>query len=138
MRVGREDRPRGAVREKAWMGNAICLAVCAIVCVGCVGMETSSRPAVGPQSSWEEIRGTPGLIVSAPRIPFGARAVSVTNVCRSGDRFRAKASDGTALETLAAGHRASYAVQVGRIVGDAETSTFRALFVKPFEIPPCA
>jgi hypothetical protein len=71
-------------------------------------------------------------------IPFGARAVSVTDVCRSGDKLRAKASDGTVLETPAAGHRPSYTIQVGRIVGDGETSTFRALFAKPFEIPPCA
>ena len=124
--------------KKAWMGNAICVAAYAVVCVGCAGMETSSPPAVGPQSSWEEIRGTPGLIVSAPMIPFGARAVAVTDVCRGGDGLRATAADGVVLETLAAGHRSSYVIQVGRIVGDAETSTFRALFVKSFEIPPCS
>ena len=124
--------------KKASMGNAICVAVCAVVCVGCAGMETSSSPAVGPQSSWEEIRGTPGLIVSAPMIPFGARAVAVTDVCRSGDKLRATIADGAALETPAAGHRSSYTIEVGRIVGDAETSKFRALFVKPFDVPPCA
>jgi hypothetical protein len=70
-------------------------------------------------------------------IPFGARAVSVTNVCRSGDRLRATAADGTALETSAAGHRSSYTIEVGRMVGDAETLKFRALFVKPFEVPTC-
>jgi len=70
-------------------------------------------------------------------IPFGARAVSVTNVCRSGDRLRAKAADGTTLETSAAGHRSSYTIEVGRMVGDAETLKFRALFVKPFEVPTC-
>ena len=105
---------------------------------GCATTGITCRPAVGPQSSWEEIRGTPGLVVNAPMIPFGARAVAVTDVCRSGDRLRATAADGTALETPAAGHRSSYTIQVGRIVGDAETSTFRALFVKSFEIPPCS
>lgn len=109
----------------------------AALCGGCVGTAPLSTPAVGPQSTWEEIRGTPGLVVNAPMIPFGARAVAVTDVCRSGDRLRAKASDGAALETSAAGHRSSYTVQVGRIVGDGETSKFRALFVKPFEVPPC-
>ena len=71
-------------------------------------------------------------------IPFGARAASVTDVCRSGDRLRATAADGAALETPAAGHRASYTVQVGRVVGDGETSKFRALFVKSFEVSACA
>jgi hypothetical protein len=71
-------------------------------------------------------------------IPFGARAVSVTDVCRSGDRLRAKAADGGALETPAAGHRPSYTIAVGRIVGDGENGGFRALFVKLFEVPPCS
>jgi hypothetical protein len=71
-------------------------------------------------------------------IPFGARAVAVTDVCRSEERLRATAADGTTLETPAAGHRSSYTIEVGRIVGDGESSKFRALFVKPFEVPPCA
>jgi hypothetical protein len=119
------------------MGKALGFAMLVAVCGGCATTGTPAGPAVGPQSSWEEIRGTPGLVVNAPMIPFGARAVAVTDVCRSGDRLRATAADGTALETPAAGHRPSYAIQVGRIVGDAETSTFRALFVKPFEVPAC-
>ena len=122
---------------KGSIGLAICVTVCAVVCVGCAGMETYPSPAVGPQSSWEEIRGTPGLVVNAPMISFGARGVSVTDVCRSGDRLRATAADGTKLETAVAGNRSSYTIEVGRIVGDAETSKFRALFAKPFEIPPC-
>jgi hypothetical protein len=123
--------------KNAWMGNAICVAVCAVVCVGCAGMETSSPPAVGPQSSWEEIRGTPDLMLNPPVIRFGARSVSVMDVCRNGDQLRATTGDGTALETPAAGHGSTYTIQVGRIVGDAETSKFRALFVKPFEVPAC-
>jgi hypothetical protein len=70
-------------------------------------------------------------------IPFGARAVAVTDVCRSGDRLRATTADGTALETAAADHRPSYPIPVGRIVGDGENGGFRALFVKAFAVPPC-
>ena len=120
------------------IGHVICVALCAVVSGACAGLETSSRPAVGPESSWDEIRATPGLVVNAPMIPFGARAVAVTDVCRSGDRLRATAADGTKLETPGAGHRSNYMIEVGRIVGDGETSKFRALFVKPFDVPPCA
>ena len=120
------------------MGKTIGVVVLLVIGGGCATTGTPAGPAVGPQSSWDEIRGTPGLVVSAPMIPFGARAVAVTNVCRSGDKLRAKAADGTALETAAAGHRSNYTIEVGRIVGDGETSKFRALFVKPFEVPPCA
>ena len=119
------------------IGHVICVVVCAAVCVACAGMETSSRPAVGPESSWEEVRGTPHLMLNPPVIRFGARAVSVMDVCRSGDQLRATTGDGTALETPAAGHGSTYTIQVGRIVGDGETSKFRALFVKPFDIPAC-
>lgn len=108
------------------------------ICGGCAGTAPPSTPGVGPQSTWDEIRATPGLVVNAPMIPFGARAVAVTNVCRSGEMLRATAADGTKLETPAAGHRSSYTIEVGRIVGDGETSKFRALFAKPFEVPPCA
>lgn len=104
---------------------------------GCATTGTLTGPTFGPQSSWDEIRGTPGLVVNAPMIPFGARAVAVTNVCRSGDTLRATAADGTTLETPGAAHRSTYTIAVGRIVGDGETSKFRALFVKPFEVPPC-
>lgn len=104
---------------------------------GCATTGTMDGIPVGPQSSWGEIRGTPGLVVNAPMIPFGARAVSVTDVCRSRDILRATAADGTTLETPGAGHRSSYTIEVGRIVGDGETSRFRPLFVKPFEVPAC-
>ena len=108
------------------------------LCGGCMGTAPPNTPAVGPQSTWDEIRGTPGLVVNAPMIPFCARAVAVTNVCRSGDKLRATAADGTKLETPGAAHRSNYMIEVGRIVGDGETSKFRALFVKPFDVPPCA
>ena len=123
--------------KKLSMGNAICVAVCGGVCVGRAGLETRSRLDVVPQSSWDEIRGIPGLTVNAPMIPFGARAVAVTDLCRSEDRLRATAADGAALATPAAGHRSSYTIEVGTVVGDGETSKFRALFVKPCEVPAC-
>jgi hypothetical protein len=49
------------------------------------------------------MRIPPGLIVHAPIISFGLRAMSVTTVCRSGERLHSTAADGLALETLAAG-----------------------------------
>jgi hypothetical protein len=104
---------------------------------GCATTGPTTSTAVGPESSWDEIRGTPGLVVNAPMIPFGERAVAVTDVCRSGDSLRATTADGTTLETPVAGHRSGYMIEVGRIVGDGETSKFRALFVKPFDIPAC-
>ena len=126
--------------RKALLGKAIGVIVLAAIGGGCstAGPMAGAGPTVGPQSSWDEIRGTPGLVVNAPMIPFGARAVAVTDVCRSGDKLRATAADGTKLETPGAAHRSSYTIEVGRIVGDGETSKFRALFVKPFDVPPCA
>ena len=112
--------------------------LCATLYGGCAGVQPRMASDIGPHSSWDEIRATPGLVVNAPMIPFGARAVAVTNVCRSGEMLRATTADGTKLETPGAGHRSSYTIEVGRIVGDGETSKFRALFAKPFEVPPCA
>lgn len=119
-------------------GVSLVVIVFLAFCGGCAATGTSTQAAVGPESSWDEIRSTPGLVVNAPMIPFGARAVAVTDVCRSGDTLRATAADGTKLETPGAGHRSNYTIAVGRIVGDGESSKFRALFVKPFDIPPCA
>jgi hypothetical protein len=120
------------------MGKAIGVIVLIAIGAGCATTGISTGPAVGPQSSWDEIRSTPGLVVNVPMIPFGARAVAVTDVCRNGDKLRATAADGAKLETLGSGHRSSYTIEVGRIVGDGETSKFRALFVKPCDVPPCA
>jgi len=119
------------------MGKTIGLVVLVAIVGGCATTGTMTGPTVGPQSSWDEIRATPGLVVSAPMIPFGARAVAVTDVCRSGEKLRATAADGTKLETPGAAHRSNYTIEVGRIVGDGETSKFRALFAKSFEVPPC-
>jgi len=117
--------------------HMIPLMLLAIFCGACATIETRTTPTVGPQSSWEEIRGTSGLALSAPMIPFGARDISVTSVCRSGDRLRATAADGTALETPAVGHRSSYMVEVGTYVVGGDGTYFRRLFAKPFEVPPC-
>lgn len=119
-------------------GVSLVVIVFLAFCGGCAATGTTTQPTVGPQSSWDEIRGTPGLVVNAPMIPFGARAVAVTDVCRSGEKLRATAADGTKLETPGVAHRSNYAIAVGRIVGDGETSKFSALFVKQFDIPPCA
>jgi hypothetical protein len=106
------------------------------VSAGCATIETPT-PAIGPQSSWEEIRSIPDVILQPPMIAFGAQSVSVMNVCRSGDMFRATAGDGTKLEKPAAGVPLNYQIEVGRLVGDAETSNIRILFYKPFTIAPC-
>ena len=119
------------------MRPVIYLALLTAVSAGCATVETPA-PAVGPQSSWEEIRATPGLIPRPPSIAFGARSVSVLNVCLSGDTLRATAGDGTALEKPAAGIPRDYQIGVGVQVGDGETSHIRILFYKPFAIPACS
>jgi hypothetical protein len=113
------------------------LALLAIFLGGCETMEAPPTSAVGPQSSWEEIRGFPGLIPTPPTIAFGSRSVSVMDVCLGGDTLRATAGDGTALEKPSAGIPRDYQVGVGRVVGDAETSHIRILFYKPFTVPSC-
>jgi len=116
---------------------AISFGLLAALCGGCATTAPPATPAVGPQSSWEEIRATPGLIPRPPSIAFGSRSVSVLNVCFSGDMLRATAGDGTALEKPAAGIPRDYQIGVGVQVGDGETSSIRILFYKPFEIPAC-
>jgi len=103
---------------------------------GCAGV-TPPTPSVGRQSSWEEIRTTPDLVLQPATIAFGARSVSVMDVCVSGETLRATAGDGTTLEKPAAGVPREHQVGVGRFVGDAETSGVRILFYKPFTIATC-
>ena len=122
---------------RAPTGPSICLVLLAAVSIGCATIQTPT-PAVGPQSSWEEIRGIPDVILKPPTIAFGSRSVSVMNVCLRGDMLRATAGDGTALEKPATGIPRDYQVGVGRLVGDAETSSVRILFYKPFVIPACS
>jgi hypothetical protein len=107
------------------------------LCAGCAAIEAPPTPAAGPQSSWEEIRGIRDVILKPPTIAFGARSVSVMDVCLGGDTLRATAGDGTALEKPAAGVSRDYQVGVGRLMGDAEMSSVRILFYKPFTIPAC-
>jgi len=118
-------------------GKTIRFVVLAAICGGCATAGTPAGPTVGPQSSWEEIRATPGLIVLAPQILFGTRGVSVTDVCVSGDTLRAPTTGGGAAEVAVAGRPLRHMIRVGVPAGDAETSTIRVLFVKPFEIPAC-
>ena len=113
------------------------LASLAILLGGCTTIQPASTPAVGPQSSWEEIRSTPGLIPLTPQILCGTRGVSVTDVCGAGDTLRAPGADRRLAEVPAAGRPLRYAIRVGVPGGDAETSTIRVLFVKPFDIPAC-
>jgi len=117
--------------------HATVFVLLAAFCGGCATTEPPATPAVGPQSSWEEIRATPGLIPRPSSIAFGSRSVSVLNVCLSGDTLRATAGDGTALEKPAAGIPRDYQIGVGVQVGDGETSHIRILFYKPFTIPAC-
>ncbi len=104
---------------------------------GCATIEPSATTTVGPGSSWEEIRGTPGLILQPQQIPFGIHWVSVTDLCLRGDTLRATTADGTVLEKPAAGIPRDYQVGVGRVVGNGEESSIRILFRKPFTIPTC-
>jgi hypothetical protein len=113
------------------------LASLSIILGGCATIQSASTPTVGPQSSWEEIRGFPGLIPRSPMIAFGSRSVSVLDVCLDGETLRAIAGDGMALARPAAGIARDYQVGVGRLVGDAETSYVRILFYKPYAIQPC-
>ena len=121
---------------RATIRPGIYLALFTAVSAGCATIETPSL-AVGPQSSWKEIRTTPGLIVLGPQIFFGTRGVSVTDLCLSGDKLRAPRADGGVAEVPAAGRQLSYMIRVGIPAGDGETSTIRVLFVKPFDIPAC-
>jgi hypothetical protein len=59
------------------------------------------------------------------------------DVCLSAGTLRATAGDGTALEKPAAGIPRDYQVGFGRLVGNAEHSSVRILFYKPFTIPAC-
>lgn len=115
--------------------HAIWIVLLAALWGGCAGV--APPPAVGPQSSWDEIRGTPGLVLQPPEIPFGVRTVSVMDVCLSGGTLRATTGDGTALEKPAAGVPQEYRVGVGRIVGDGERGGIRIFFYKPFSITAC-
>jgi hypothetical protein len=92
---------------------------------------------LGPDSSWAEIRSTPGILVQAPMIFFGAHAISVVEVCRSGDKLRSRTSEGMTVEAPLGSTRQSYNIDVDLIVSDMRRTRVVYLFTKRFEIPTC-
>ena len=93
--------------------------------------------AISPTSSWSEIQSTRNILVEAPMIWFGAHAVPVLEVCRSGDTLRAVTSEGVTAEVPEQGYRSSYDIRVDRIVGGIYRTREVLLFTKHYEIPPC-
>lgn len=93
--------------------------------------------ALGPDSSWPEIRSTPSILIQAPMIWFGAHAISVLDVCRSGDRLRARTSDGAEAEAPLRSISQSYNIEVYRILGSMRRTREVFLFTKRFDIPIC-
>ncbi len=98
----------------------------------------SGALALGPESSWAEIRSTPDVKPQAPMLFFGAHAVSVLDLCMRGDRLRAATSDGLTSEVPLGSTARSYDIRVDRLViVDGEHSYHRYLFTKHFDIPAC-
>ena len=93
--------------------------------------------ALGTDSSWSEIRSAPSILIQAPMIWFGAHAISVLEVCRSGDRLRARTSDGTSAEAPLRSISQRYNIEVYRIVGGLRRTREVFLFTKRFELPTC-
>ena len=93
--------------------------------------------ALGPDASWSEIRSTPNILIRAPMIWFGAHAISVLEVCRSGDTLRAQTSEGLTVEVPLQSTPQSYRIQVDRIVGGIRRTREIPLFLKWFDIPTC-
>lgn len=99
---------------------------------------TSGALALGPESSWTEIRSTPDVRPQAPMLFFGVHAISLLDLCVRGDRLRAATSDGPAETPLRSTAR-SYEIRVDRLVlVDGGHSYNRYLFTKRFDIPACA
>ena len=93
---------------------------------------------LGPDSSWAEIRGAPGILIQAPMIWFGAHAISVLGVCRSGDKLRSRTSEGITVEAPLGSTKQSYDIEVDRIVGGIRRTREVFLFTKRFDIPTCS
>jgi hypothetical protein len=90
-----------------------------------------------PESSWSEIQRTPGILIQAPIIWFGAHAITVLGVCRRGDSLQARTSEGMTVEApLKTGSR-SYNIEVYRLEGGIRRTHEVFLFTKRFDIPPC-
>lgn len=93
--------------------------------------------ALGPDASWSEIRSMPNIFIRAPMIWFGAHAISVLEVCRSGDTLRAQTSEGLTVEAPLQSAPQSYSIEVDRIVGGIRRTREIPLFLKRFDIPAC-
>ncbi|HSB70551.1 MAG TPA: hypothetical protein VLT62_14595 [Candidatus Methylomirabilis sp.] len=93
--------------------------------------------ALGPDSSWSEIRSTPNVRIRAPMIFFGAHAISVTDICRRGDKLRAQTSEGTTVEVPQPSGSRGYDIEVYRIEGGIRRTREILLFIKWFDIPAC-
>ena len=93
--------------------------------------------ALGPESSWTEIRSAPSILIQAPMIFFGAHAISVLGVCRSGDRLRARTSEGMTVEAPLKSTPQSYNIEVDFIEVGIRRTREVFLFTKRFEIPTC-
>ncbi len=107
--------------------------------VGALGVLSRAGWAapLGPDSSWSEIRSTPSILIRAPMIWFGADALSVLDICRSGDELRGQTSAGVTVEVPLKSAPQSYTIEVDRIVGGLRHIREIPLFTKRFTIPPC-
>jgi hypothetical protein len=92
---------------------------------------------LGPDSSWAEIRSAPGILIQAPMIWFGAHAISVVEVCRSGDTLWSRTSEGMMVKAPLGSTRPSYNIEVDLILSDMRRTREVFLFTKRFEIPTC-
>ena len=94
--------------------------------------------ALGPESSWAEIRSTPDVRPEAPMLFFGAHAIPVLDLCVRGDRLRVATNDGPSVDVPPGSAARSYDIRVDRlVVMDGERDYRRYLFTKRFDIPAC-
>jgi hypothetical protein len=97
----------------------------------------SAAPALGPGSSWSEIRGTPNVLARPPLIFFGATGVPVTEVCVNRDSLRAVNHASVTTEVPVSSHSLSYDIEVEEIFGNGDRPHTRLLFLKHLDIPAC-
>jgi hypothetical protein len=91
-----------------------------------------------PESSWSEIQRTPGILIQAPMIWFGAHAIWVLAVCRRGDSLQARTSEGITVEAPLKTGSLSYNIEVYHLEGGIRRTREVFLFTKRFDIPPCS
>lgn len=92
---------------------------------------------LGPDSSWSEIRSAPGIVIQAPMVFFGAHAISVLRVCRSGDKLRSRTGEGVIVEAPLGSTKQSYDIEVDRIEVGIRRTREIFLFTKRYDIPTC-